>query len=58
MRALEEVRFVRTTLEVAERHAVQTARRHGRTWAEIATALGMTKKAAKQRWQDAAEDPP
>jgi len=55
IRAHEEVRFERTTLEVAELNAVQTARRHGQTWAQIGTALGLTKKAAKQRWSQADE---
>jgi hypothetical protein len=57
LRALGDVRFVRSTLELAERHAVQTARRHGRTWAQIADALGVKKKAIKSRWQELLDEP-
>ena len=32
--------------------AVKTARRHGKSWAEIATKLGVTRQSAWERWRD------
>jgi hypothetical protein len=37
-------------LETATRVAVDGLRRHGYSWAEIASRLGLTRQAAQQRW--------
>ncbi|MBE8522008.1 hypothetical protein ILP97_31755 [Amycolatopsis sp. H6(2020)] len=43
---------MRTLLDTAELNAVATARRHNRSWAEIATALHLSKQAAWEKWHD------
>jgi hypothetical protein len=48
--ALQDVRQIRGLLETAELHAVQTARLHGRSWAEIGTRLGIGADEARRRW--------
>ena len=50
--ALSDIGTVRRLLDQAELAAVRTARRHGRSWAEIATRLGVTRQSAWERWRD------
>jgi hypothetical protein len=50
--ALADVCRVRHLLDQAELVAVKTARRHGKSWAEIATKLGVTRQSAWERWRD------
>ena len=50
--ALADISVVRRQLEHVELAAVQAARRHGRSWAEIATHLGVTRQSAWERWRD------
>jgi hypothetical protein len=50
--ALADVWQVRHLLDQAELVAVKTARRHGKSWAEIATKLGVTRQSAWERWRD------
>jgi hypothetical protein len=57
LEALADVGFVRHLLDQAELVAVRTARRHGKSWAEIATKLGVTRQSAWERWRDLDEAP-
>ncbi|MBX6388892.1 MAG: PASTA domain-containing protein [Frankia sp.] len=50
--ALTDIGFLRRLLDEAELEAVRTARRTGKSWAEIATRLGMTRQSAWERWRD------
>lgn len=50
--ALADIGRVRHLLDQAELVAVRTARRHGKSWAEIATKLGVTRQSAWERWRD------
>ncbi len=50
--ALSDIGVVRRLLDQAELVAVRTARRHGRSWAEIATMLGVSRQSAWERWRD------
>jgi hypothetical protein len=50
--ALADVGTVRHLLDQAELVAVRTARRHGKSWAEIAMKLGVTRQSAWERWRD------
>ncbi len=50
--ALADIGLVRRLLEQAELGAVRTARSHGKSWAEIATRLGVTRQSAWERWRD------
>jgi hypothetical protein len=50
--ALTDVGLVRRLLDQAELVAVRTARRHGMSWTEIATRLGVTRQSAWERWRD------
>jgi hypothetical protein len=50
--ALGDVGLVRRLLDQAELGAVRASRRHGRSWAEIATRLGVTRQSAWERWRD------
>ena len=50
--ALADIGLVRRLLEQAEMAAVRTARRHGKSWAEIATRLGVSRQSAWERWRD------
>ena len=56
--ALSDVWQVRHLLDQAELVAVKTARRHGKSWAEIATKLGVTRQSAWERWRDLDEAAP
>jgi hypothetical protein len=50
--ALADVGQIRRLLDQAELVAVRTARRHGKSWAEIATRLGVARQSAWERWRD------
>lgn len=50
--ALADVGLLRHLLDQAELVAVRTARRHGRSWAEVATRLGVTRQSAWERWRE------
>ncbi len=52
LKALADVDLVRRLIERAELVAVKTARKHGKTWAEIGTQLGMSRQAAWDRWRE------
>ena len=52
LNALGDVGLVRRLLDQAELVAVRTSRRHGKSWAEIATRLGVTRQSAWERWRD------
>ena len=55
--ALEDIGVVRRLLDQAELVAVRTARRHGKSWAEIATRLGVSRQSAWERWRDVDDEP-
>src|ERR1700730_18697453 len=55
--ALSDIGVVRRMLDQAELAAVRTARSHGRSWAEIATHLGVTRQSAWERWRDLDDSP-
>lgn len=50
--ALADIGLIRRLLDQAELVAVRTARRGGRSWAEIATQLGVTRQSAWERWRE------
>jgi transposase-like protein len=50
--ALCDVGRLRRLLDQAELIAVRTARRHGKSWAEIATQLGVTRQSAWEKWRE------
>jgi hypothetical protein len=50
--ALADISLLRHLLDQAELVAVRTARRHGKSWAEIAVNLGVTRQSAWERWRD------
>ena len=50
--ALEDIGLVRRLLDNAELSAVKAARRQRKSWAEIATKLGVTRQSAWERWRD------
>ena len=54
--ALDDIGVVRRLLDQAELVAVRTARRHGKSWAEIATRLGVSRQSAWERWRDVDEE--
>jgi hypothetical protein len=56
--ALSDIGTVRRLLDQAELSAVRTARRHGKSWAEVATRLGVTRQSAWERWRDLDEQQP
>jgi hypothetical protein len=55
--ALTDIGALRRHLEQAELTAVRAARRQGKSWAEIATRLGITRQSAWERWRDLDEGP-
>jgi hypothetical protein len=55
--ALCDIGKIRTLLGQAELAAVRTARQHGKSWAEIATMLGITRQSAWERWRDLDDTP-
>jgi PASTA domain len=52
LRALADVADLRRSLEQAELLAVRTARRHGKSWTEIATMLTISRQSAWERWRE------
>ena len=50
--ALADIGLLRRLLDQAELVAVRAARRHGRSWAEIATQLGVARQSAWERWRE------
>jgi hypothetical protein len=52
LKALEDVRMIRGLLETAELHSVSNARSEGHSWNEIATALGVSRQSAWEKWRD------
>jgi hypothetical protein len=56
--ALDDIGVVRRLLDQAELISVRTARRHGKSWAEIATRLGVSRQSAWERWRDVDEETP
>lgn len=57
MDALSDIGVVRRMLDQAELEAVRTARRLGKSWAEIATHLGVSRQSAWERWRDLDDSP-
>ena len=57
LHALSDIGLVRRLLDQAEMVAVRTSRRHGKSWAEIATRLGVTRQSAWERWRELDEPP-
>ncbi|HET8581836.1 MAG TPA: PASTA domain-containing protein [Jatrophihabitans sp.] len=56
--ALADVGTVRRLLDQVELVAVRTARRSGKSWAEVATRLGVTRQSAWERWRELDEPGP
>jgi PASTA domain len=54
---LVDIGVVRRMLDQAELAAVRAARLHGKSWAEIATHLGVTRQSAWERWRDLDDSP-
>ena len=52
LKALTDLHLVKSLVAIAELEAVRTARRHGRSWEEIATMLHITRQSAWERWHD------
>lgn len=52
LRALADVAEARHCLEQAELSAVRMARRHGKSWTEIATMLTISRQSAWERWRE------
>jgi hypothetical protein len=55
--ALSDIGTLRRLLDQAELSAVRAARGRAKSWAEIATRLGVTRQSAWERWRDV-DDPP
>jgi hypothetical protein len=55
--ALSDVGALRRLLDQAELSAVRAARRRAKSWAEIATRLGVTRQSAWERWRDLDDAP-
>jgi PASTA domain-containing protein len=55
--ALSDIGLVRRLLDQAELEAVRVARRDRRSWAEIATRLGVSRQSAWERWRDLDDEP-
>ena len=56
--ALADVGLLRRVLDQAEMAAVRVTRRHGKSWTEIATIMGVTRQSAWERWRDLDEPAP
>ena len=56
--AMADIGILRRLLEQSELAAVRTARRHRKSWAEIATQLGITRQSAWERWRELDDDEP
>jgi len=57
LHALADIGTVRRLLDQAELGAVKAARAQKKSWAEIATRLGVTRQSAWERWRDLDETP-
>lgn len=57
LEALSDIGVVRRLLDQAELAAVRTARGNAKSWAEIATRLGVTRQSAWERWRDLDDEP-
>jgi hypothetical protein len=57
LEALSDIGSLRRLLDRAELEAVREARGARRSWAEIATRLGVTRQSAWERWRDLDEEP-
>jgi hypothetical protein len=55
--ALSDIGVLRRFLDQAELEAVRVARRDRKSWAEIATRLGVSRQSAWERWKDLDEEP-
>src|SRR5213082_3140899 len=55
--ALSDVGVIRRLLDQAELEAVRAARRGRKSWAEIATRLGVSRQSAWERWKELDEEP-
>jgi DNA invertase Pin-like site-specific DNA recombinase len=55
--ALSDIGVVRRSLDQAELEAVRAARRDRKSWAEIATRLGVSRQSAWERWKDLDDEP-
>ncbi|HWB67015.1 MAG TPA: PASTA domain-containing protein [Mycobacteriales bacterium] len=55
--ALVDIGAIRRVLDQAELAAVRAARQHGKSWAEVATHLGVTRQSAWERWRDLDDAP-
>src|SRR5919107_3891685 len=55
--ALSDIGVVRRLLDQAELEAVRAARRDRKSWAEIATRLGVSRQSAWERWKDLDDEP-
>jgi hypothetical protein len=58
LEALSDIGVVRRLLDQAELAAVRAARGNAKTWAEIATRLGVTRQSAWERWRDLDDERP
>lgn len=56
--ALSDIGLLRRLLDQTELDAVRRARAAGRSWAEIAVNLGITRQSAWEKWRDVDEVPP
>lgn len=52
LKALADIGVLRRLLDQMEFEAVRTSRRRGKSWAEIAIRLGVTRQSAWERWRD------
>jgi hypothetical protein len=52
LKALIDIRTVRTYLDEQEVVFIKSARRSGTSWTEIATGLGTSRQAAWDRWHE------
>jgi PASTA domain-containing protein len=55
--ALSDIGALRRLLDQAELAAVRAARGRAKSWAEIATRLGVTRQSAWERWRDLDDTP-
>lgn len=55
--ALADIGLVRRLLDQAELEAVRAARRDRKSWAEIATRLGVSRQSAWERWRELDDEP-
>lgn len=57
LNALSDIGLVRRLMDQAELDAVRDARRARKSWAEIATRLGVSRQSAWERWRELDEEP-